>query len=1079
MNKKVKYISTLATTGIMALTSFAGTVNAATSLGSYRDLVKGIDSDRVAPYVLQNNQDRLTINDIAKEYNIASFNGVKGYSGSTVVKTGDTFVADQENYEVIVYGDIASKDGKTVADGKVNSADANLMLKLAVATDKSKLVDNVNLEAADIVNDGKISSADANLALKFAVGKGSIDVTLTPETTDSNYTLELKSKYANNQNLDKVPVDIKIAKALSEKATLTLRVLDAKGNKAVADKDVEIPANMVKTSTTIDFTDKEDGKYTIQLIEKDKKNKETVVSKTTVELNTVSPAAAKVNTERTAWNSAKMSLASKGESDIAKVYYVVQNDTDTTAPTFDAAKGEFSKGTTKTVKATDSKVANEVVSTELEKGATYTVYYVLENSYGSISKNEDGDVVIGEANVLSDAVKEQQVAIDATKIVLPDLAKSETKFTWEASDGADGYIVTVYKDGKIIEEKTANKAEYDISDELDGAGKYSIEVVATKAGKKNSTSVMSKEVTVRALAEVTGVAFEVNQEGASVLSWKDSNKKEDVAEYTVTVYEYKEDAKDYDMENAVADAVILPTGVTQITDTKVNLKLKDNTVYKAVVEVVKKSTGNDVENSKPTELEGFYRIKPSVSGEKIDVNTITLDLGDITIKGEKVTNFEAKVYTVQTANPEAAKYVQQKDVTTKYEDGKLVISGLKADTQYAYKLIANAKGVKGESAYIEAASKTLKQAPAIQNKTVVENEKDAKAGTVYYDAANAKLSVDGAEAIKLDATYSETFRASVAVIEKLRAGDTISINGDKVELTLTNASTEAAIDFGDTVKGKTVIVNGKVFGYEISIDAGSEAKELRLAGSGAKYDLSGVNAEKVTLDAGVVIVGDNTYTVLAGKTVTVNGVKVSVEKDTEIKSQVAAGVKELEVTVRKETNALTFENVIAQNVTETEAKITFVGKTDLTDKQLGDITIKTTGGKVTVAKKDVNVSGALNVEVNSGEVDISDPALTGTKTVNVSNKDDKTKATVTVNTKMAAPVVMPAGTEIREYTAKDFETVFTTATAAEKELINQYMKALNLDGKNATIKTEVAKGATLVTIEFAEATPETTIGGLK
>ena len=113
MNKKIKYISTLATTGIMALTSLAGTVNAATSLGAYRDLVKGIDSDKVAPYVLKDRNDRLTIADIAKEYNVASFNGVKGYSGSTVVKTGDTFVADQETYEVIVYGDLTSKDGKT------------------------------------------------------------------------------------------------------------------------------------------------------------------------------------------------------------------------------------------------------------------------------------------------------------------------------------------------------------------------------------------------------------------------------------------------------------------------------------------------------------------------------------------------------------------------------------------------------------------------------------------------------------------------------------------------------------------------------------------------------------------------------------------------------------------------------------------------------------------------------------------------------------------------------------------------------------------------------------------------------
>ena len=98
--------------------------------------------------------------------------------------------------------------------------------------------------------------------------------------------------------------------------------------------------------------------------------------------------------------------------------------------------------------------------------------------------------------------------------------------------------------------------------------------------------------------------------------------------------------------------------------------------------------------------------------------------------------------------------------------------------------------------------------------------------------------------------------------------------------------------------------------------------------------MSSAKADKVTLEGGVFVSGANTYTVLAGKTVTINGVKVSVAKDTEIKSQVNASVKELEVTVRKETNDLTFENVIAQNVPETEAKITFVGKSDLDRKSV-------------------------------------------------------------------------------------------------------------------------------------------------
>ncbi len=1071
MNKKVKYISTLATTGIMALTGLAGTVSAATSLGSYRDLVKGIDSDRVAPYVLQNNQDRLTIADIMKEYNIAKFNDSAVISNSTVVKTGDTFVADKESYEVIVYGDIASKDGKTVSDGKVNSADANLMLKLAVASDKSKLVDNVNLEAADIVNDGKINSADANLALKFAVGKGTIDVDLTPEVNDSNYTLVLGSEYANNKNISTVPVDIKIAKALSQDKDLILRVLNSKGETVGSDVTATIKANMVKISETVNLTGEDDGTYTIQLIDT-VKGKEVVLNKITVVLNTVEPSAARISTERTAWNSAKMSLANKGESDIVKMYYTVLPATEG-VPTWNEAKSEFTGETTKTAKATDSKVIDEIVSTELESGVEYKVHYILENSYGSISKT------VKTANVLSDEIKESQVAVDATKIILPQLAKNETKFTWEAAKNATGYTVTVYKNGNIIaEDDTITNAEYDIASQLKGSGKYKIEIVAKGSNVKDSVPVMSKEIEVKELNTVTDIAFEIDQTGTSILSWKDSNSKENVAEYEVKIYEYDEAKKDYKVD-AKDDA----TDGSKITTTKVTLNLDANKAYKAVVKAITKSEGKDLLSSKEAELEGFYKIAPTANVAEITENTITLDLSAITIKGKKVTNYEAKVYTVQTKNPEAARYTEQKGVTTKYEDGKLVISGLNPNTQYAYKLLANANGTKGESAYIEQDSGnniiTLKKAPAIEGKIVVKDEKEAKAGTVYYDEATKKLSVDGAETITLDTTYSEKFRDSVAVIDKLRAGDKITIKDDNVTLELTNVSTTAAINFGDTVKGKSIVIIGKVFRYQISIDEGEEAKELRLSGNNANYELSRANADKITLDAGVVVTGANTYTVLAGKTATVNGVKVTAQQDTEMASKINdAGEKELAVTVRKEVNNLTFENVIAGNVTEKEAKIIFVGKANLADKQLGDITIKTTGGKVTVTKQNVNVSGALNVEVNSGEVDISDPALTGKKTINVSKEEGKDNTIITVNTKMAAPFAIPAGTEIKEYSDKELDTLFTTATSAEKQLIKTYIDAFKLNGKSATIKNAVAKGETLITIEFAEPITETTISGL-
>lgn len=1087
MNKKILYISTLATTGIMALTSLAGTVNAATSLGSYRELVKGISSDRVAPYILKDNKDRLTIADIAKEYNVASFNGIKGYNGNTVVKTGDTFVADQEDYEVIVYGDVAEKDTNGIkADGRVDSNDANVMLKLAVAKDKSTLVNNTNLEAADIVNDGVVDSKDANLALLFAVGKGSIDVKLTPEANDSNYTLELKSKYANNVNKANVPVDVKIAKPLSKTEKVVLRVLDSKGNVAVAGKEVEIPADMVKKSETVSLAGKEDGTYTIQLV--DKTTEKEVLAKATVVLNTVEPASAKVSTNRESWDSAKMSLTNKGESDITKVYYVVQNTTDNTKPTFDKEDTKkFDKGTTKSVQATNSKVTNEIVSTELAKGATYKVYYVLENSYGSMSDVLDTDILI-------DTITESQKAVDAAKITVPDLSKT-TSFTWEAPEGAtvSGYTVVVYKDGKIINEKAAATAEYDLATEdlAKGAGKYKIEVITKGANLKDSTATMSKEVEVKELAAVTDIKFEIDQLGASILSWKDSNKKEDVKKYEVKVYEYDDTEKDYS-KTVKAGAVT----TEDITDTKTTLTIDPNKAYKAVVKVIKKTTGNDVVDSKATEMEGFYKIDPTGKVTKVDVtdNTITLTItDDITIKGEKITQYDAKVYTVQTTNTELPRHAEQKGITTKYEDGKLTISGLNPNTQYAYKLLANANGTKGESVIVEKNENnnnivTLKKAPTIEGKTKIDDVKNATANTVYYEGTTLKVGT--AEAIDVSANYSEEFANSLAVIDSLRVGDTITISGDTVELTLTDASTAAgeAIDFAKTVKGKTVIVKGKVFGYELSIDSDSAAKELRLSGNRARYELGEVHAEKITLDSGVVASGKNTYTVLAGKTATVNGVEVKADKDTEIASEVKNNVKLLNVTVRKdETNGLTFTNTIAENVPETEAKITFVA--DIASIQLGNITIKTTGGKVTVGQQNVDVRGALNVEVNSGEVDISDSSLTGNKTVSVSQEEGKDKAVITANTKIAAPFAIPAGTEIKEYTAKELAEKFPTATVAQRELIAEYMKQFNLNGKGAKLyakgtdltsstKADIAENDKSVMIVFEKATT-TTIGGLK
>ena len=159
-----------------------------------------------------------------------------------------------------------------------------------------------------------------------------------------------------------------------------------------------------------------------------------------------------------------------------------------------------------------------------------------------------------------------------------------------------------------------------------------------------------------------------------------------------------------------------------------------------------------------------------------------------------------------------------------------------------------------------------------------------------------------------------------------------------------------------------------------------------------------------------------------------------------------------------------------ENKAET-ATITFNGLGDNTSEQSGTITIKSNGGKVTVASNKVNVSSKLNIEVNNGDVDISEESLTGDKNITVA-KDANT--TIHANAKTKAPVAL-TNVEAKDYTDEEIKNLFGENVVVAQ--VREYINSFGINGKGAKIT--VAKDSTDVTITFEKAVDTTSVSNIK
>ncbi len=1072
MNKKFKVVSSLALAGLLTLNvlnvkTLAATVDdkiETNPVGVYRKLVEG---KAVVPYVLIGKDDVTTVKEIVNSgefANVTQFNGTAIPNENTIVKTGDTFVADGTTYTVVVYGDVNH-------DGRVNSSDALKVEEYAV---EMASFDAVESEAADVKNDGKLNSFDS-LAIKeysAELREKVIDTVPAKEAEQNyNYTVTVNNNGKVNaqnastaaENTTKSTLKVSLKQTYNTSKTLKVIVIGADGEKHELGT-INVPAhtNYVEQSE-FDFSDIPDGNILGTLLET-VDGKDVVVGTFRTEKNTVIPEATNVRTTREGTKTGKLSLEAAGESDIVKVHYVVK---DLNTQLNNIQVNEL----VNVINVNNNKITSETVSTELVTNKAYKVYYILENSYGS--KSEIKEVIItSDSNDVTTATK-------LAKVVAPDITHTSSgNFSW--SESGSTYVVTLYKDGKAVKacETSSNSVDFtnlDSKNYMAEPGTYRVEVYVKGTDMKRASDVTSSgEVKIERLATVSSLALS-NVGNTVVLSWKNSNPKANFSTYNITLVPINEDGTEG--EAVSVESPVTDEDTTDVNKVDVTSKISPNIIYKAKVVVLAKANQMAKISSEEEVSEEFYVVgRPSASQPNATETSITLSSEGININGKTAT-YQVKVYDVNANNtPEQARYTLKTTQSVSIVDGKIVINGLESDKLYAFKLVATVEGKTVESAYTD----EVRTLPYLHNLTVVDSaQTDAKTAGKVYAVDTDTIVVEG-KTIDLTNYNSNTKLAnSMAIINALEVGDTVNIDNENVSVKLDGGASAdvAERDFNSVDLTKiNLTVESNNFSKTIKTNTNG-AKSITLKGTGSIFDMKDAKAGQIILTNNVEVASTatKTYTIDAGANAIVNGLKITTQKATVVTSDAAGAVYTVEA--NKEANDLVFESKKDQEIT-----IKFNGAADNSSAQAGSIKIKTNGGKVTVSSEKVNVNAELTVEVNNGEVDVTEPSLTGNKTVTVP-KDANAKITMKAKTVAPAKVAAKAKTdeiELKNYTDDELKTLFSIQDAAEINAARAYLNSFGLNEKGAKLKIKSDDTTnTIVEISFAKATANSTIENVK
>lgn len=1053
MDKK-KILSSLAAAGILTASVLGANVNAATNLksvGVYKQLVEG---KTVVPYILEDGNTPLTVRDVENEFeNLQLVNGTAVTDKSASLKTGDTFKANNTEYTIVVLGDVNGS-------GTVTTADALKIQDMSFDAGNNAVIK----VAADTTADGTIKTSDALRLQDYLLGDAEISV---PEAEEpevvSNYTVTVNENgYITGSNLKTTVLKIKLAETSDENTVLKVRVTGI--NESTGEELVMNIKNSIKINahtdyreaklTSVDFSKFKDGMVKIELLEDGK-----VVASVDAEKNVLIPAATSVITNRISTKEATLSLEALGESDIAKVYYIVgEKDASKTKSDFFDKYGKLKDGV-KVLEVSDNKLSNEVIASDLTTKTPAKVSFILENKYGSRSAVDSALIASDSENVA------QPKKVEEVKVPEKLDPNTTAEFSWEGEKSVN-YVAVLYRDGIAVAEKTVNYVgstdfTVDFASEMDEAGAYKVAVYAPATDTSKASEVTeSAEVNVAKLEAVTDLSFR-NEDNKVILSWNNANDKESFKEYKIELYTLDKEGKETSKKSITSPA-------TDKNEVEIS-RVKDNTVYLAKVTVIAKDGQLATVDSDETVSAKFFKVGvPTVNADGLTENTITLNVPEIIINGETA-KYKVNVYSVnEEATMEEASYtrIDTRDVTV--EDGKVVIDGLDSNTPYAFKLIAVVDGEEVESDY----SLPIHTIPELKNLTVVEKADEADEERKVF-VNSGKLIINKEEIDPADYNNSKKLTNAINIIAKLKAGDIVSIEDQKVTLKLDNGA--SARDFTSLTGLKDTVfeIESNKYNKNISFNDSEEVKEVILKGEDTMFTISGDNIKKLTLTNGVEVSGDREYTVAENSTVIINGVSVTTEKETVIEKTKNTDSKDvLLVNVNKEANDLVFENK-----KDSEITITFKGEDDNTSTQSGSIIIKNNGGKVTVTSDKANVSSELKVEVNSGNVDISEPSLTGDKNVTVTVDEGKT-STVTISAKTKAPIELNnVSVDITDEDLRDLRDV----TDKNFDDVKAFLQSFDLSGTGATVSVE--KDSNKVTITFRPEKDQTIdnveIGNLK
>ena len=277
MKKNFKFLSSLALAGILSTSVIGGATLAVTTdvktepVGIYSQLIA---NKKVVPFVLANKDDIVTIKDIknsGKFDNMTLFNNSAIPSEDTVVKTGDTFVANGEEYTAVIYGDVD-------CDGTISMLDA-----LAIQDYRHGKVTLNELQsmAANVIwKDG--SEIDMIDALRIQTYRNEIDNTLVDGVPDAEkepevtYSITLSvndNGYINVENRNATKIGVKLSETSEEVTNLKFKVLNANGEEVTVSglTTTTVAEHTDYKEISVDFSSIPEGKYTIQVLDEEGK----------------------------------------------------------------------------------------------------------------------------------------------------------------------------------------------------------------------------------------------------------------------------------------------------------------------------------------------------------------------------------------------------------------------------------------------------------------------------------------------------------------------------------------------------------------------------------------------------------------------------------------------------------------------------------------------------------------------------------------------------------------------------------------------------------------------------------------